>query len=389
MRSNIAPYPIFAFPLFWLPVAAYWSLCYTNFMEHIHNENNPKTPQDMDQPGPSDATQPSAGAPSATPLWDAEPGWQPEQPEERSGLPRWALILLITLAAIGALFFFLRPGCRSGPAPAQAAATAQPVPQTATDFSGLAMWTLDVGQGDCILLRGPSGATMLVDAGPAGSFGSIHRFLQKQGVTRLDLVVCSHLHIDHIGGMKEILDHYEVGTLCLPPFDIESSTYANMLEALEENGAEVMTLTASLTPLSLWDPSCQVYALAPYEVAYDDENDTSIILRVAYNHTAVLLTGDATELSERLTVKAMPNQLIKANVLKVGHHGSDTSTSARFLQAVQPEIAVISVASDNQYGLPDETVLNRLEKQNVQVLRTDIDGTVLIALDGERAWVVE
>ena len=230
---------------------------------------------------------------------------------------------------------------------------------------------------------------MLVDSGPAGSFGRIHLFLQKQGVTRLDVVVCSHLHIDHIGGMKELFDHYEVGIVYLPPFDIASSTYANMLASMEENGISAEAVSAAVTPLRQWDPACEVHVLSPYAVQYDDENDTSIILRVAYGDTAVLLTGDATELAERLAMKALPNHLFRASVLKVGHHGSDTSTSAKLLSAVQPELAVISVGRGNSYGLPDESILARLAQHGARVLRTDLSGTILIALDGEHVWVVE
>ncbi len=314
----------------------------------------------------------------------------PDMPLSGARFPRWALILALTLVTAAALFLFLRGGCAAEPTAIQPSASpAVGAPQLDADFSGLAVWFLDVGQGDCIFLRSPEGKTMLVDSGPAGSFGRIHLFLQRQDVARLDVVVCSHLHIDHIGGMKELFDHYEVGIVYLPPFDIAGSTYANMLASMEENGIPAEAVSAAVTPLQQWDPACEVYVLSPYKVPYDDENDTSIILRVAYGDTAVLLTGDATELAERLAVKAMPDHLFGANVLKVGHHGSDTSTSAKLLSAVQPELAVISVGRGNSYGLPDEPVITRLERHGTRVLRTDLAGTILIALDGERAWVVE
>lgn len=129
--------------------------------------------------------------------------------------------------------------------------------------------------------------------------------------------------------------------------------------------------------------------LAPYNAPYQEENDTSIILHIQYGQTAVLFSGDAEELSERLTVKAMPNHYLKANVLKVGHHGSDTSSCRKFLGVIKPELAIISCGKDNPYGLPDQTVIDRLEKNGARVLRTDELGTILIALDGTRAWVVE
>ena len=110
---------------------------------------------------------------------------------------------------------------------------------------------------------------------------------------------------------------------------------------------------------------------------------------IAFEDAAALLAGDATELSERIAIKAFPDHYLRANVLKVGHHGSKTSTSNRFLSAVKPELAVVSVGAENGYGLPDESVLQRLLDAGARVLRTDKDGTVRIALDGTRVWVVE
>lgn len=341
---------------------------------------------------PADTPQPQDPAAAQTqPHTDPGTGFVPE--ETASGCPIARLLLIFALVALTAavLVFFLRS--RSAPGSdsnlAAPVATTRPLPVLPTDFHGLEFWVLDVGQGDCLFLRSPNRKTMLVDSGPAGSFGRIHLFLQRQHVTRLDVVVCSHLHVDHIGSMRELFDHYEVGVVYLPPFDIDSSVYANMLESMEEHGIAAKTVTASIAELPQWDPECQIYALAPYDVHYDDENDTSIIMRVAFSNTAVLLMGDATELSERLSIKAIPNHLFHANVLKVGHHGSDTSTSTKLIKTVKPQFAVISVGAFNDYGLPDEAVIHRLQSAGIRVLRTDLDGSVLIVLDGEQAWVVE
>lgn len=354
-------------------------LCYTMIMEQ----------QPFDPFDPSDATSSDADMHRPDAAISDNSQNEADPPTNASRFSRAALILALLLATAIALFFFLRGGW----APA-ASGGATPIPQTSVPqldeaFHGLALYALDVGQGDCLFLRSPNGKTMLVDSGPDGSFGRIHLFLQRQGVERLDVVVCTHLHTDHIGSMTELMNHYEVGTLYLPPFDIESSEYAQMLEAMDTNGVFAQTVTASIEPLPEWDPDCTLYVLSPYDVPYDDENDTSIVLRVEYGYTAALLMGDATELAERLAIKALPNRLFSADVLKVGHHGSDTSTSAKLLSTVKPKFAIISVGRSNRYGLPSESIVARLEKAGARVLRTDLDGTVLIALDGERAWVVE
>lgn len=308
---------------------------------------------------------------------------------EKNRLPRWLLITLLCLAAGAVIAFF---ALRRNAALENAAVTPEPaaVPTVDANFQGLTVYFLDVGQGDCAFLRSPSGKTMLVDAGPEGSFGKIRRFLQQQNVEKLDMVVATHLHGDHIGSMEEIVDSFDVGSFYVTPFDsTESSTYASLLAALDAHGVTPVSVYAEGNTTLPWDDWAEVRVLAPYDVQYDTENNTSLVLRVSYLHTAVLLAGDAEALSERLMVKAMKNHLLKANVLKVGHHGSSTGTTKKFLNAVKPQYAVISVGKDNGYGLPDEKTVNRLIQAGAQVYRTDEDGTVGFALDGTHAWVLE
>ena len=306
---------------------------------------------------------------------------------------RYALIALLLLLLIGAVLVFGRCNPTDAPAGETApAAAAKNVPaETVDTTAGLFIAFLDVGQGDCIFLRAPDGKTMLVDSGPAGSFGRIKRFLDKQGVTRLDMVVATHMHEDHIGSMREVVEQYEIGAFYLSPFDIESSAYARLVEALDERGVAAVPVYASATSVLAWSDAAdtEVRVLAPYAVQYEDENDTSVMLHVRYGQTAALLTGDATALSERLAVKAQHNRYLRANVLKVGHHGGASSTSKKFLSAVKPEIAVISVGKSNDYDHPSAAVLERLSGEGARVLRTDERGTIRILLDGTRALVIE
>ena len=129
--------------------------------------------------------------------------------------------------------------------------------------------------------------------------------------------------------------------------------------------------------------------LSPYDVNYSDFNDTSYIIRVTYGNTAVLLTGDATELSERLALKAQPNQYFRADVLKIAHHGSSDSTFEAFLDAVSPAYAVISCGKNNDYGHPHAALLDRLRERGFTIYRTDEDGTVTLLLDGTQVTVIK
>lgn len=299
-----------------------------------------------------------------------------------------AAALLITLLKSASTGAAVGEAATAAPAAETAAQTAVPTEQTET-AEGLTVAFLDVGQGDSIFLRSPSGKTMLVDGGPESAFDTVSAYLDAQGVAGLDVVVASHLHADHIGGLIRIVDVYPVGAFYYPPFDADSETYFELLDALNESQAAVYSPLASADSFIDWDDEVTVRILSPYETVYSDFNDTSYILNITYGNTSVLLAGDATEVAEKLALKALPNQYFQADVLKVGHHGSSDSTSVKFLSAVSPSIAVISCGLDNEYGHPDEELLSRLESYGIQIYRTDLDGTVTLLLDGTNVKVIQ
>ena len=286
-------------------------------------------------------------------------------------------------AAVAAATVSANAAASSSLSTAAATPTASPVPK------GLMVTFLDVGQGDAAFLQSPSGKTMLIDGGPESAFSTIDQFLTARGVVGLDTVIASHLHADHIGGLIQLVDTYPIGNFYYPPFDADSETYFQLLDALKESQATVSSPLAGKDTLLPWDDAVEIRILAPYQVDYSDFNDTSYILRVSYGDTAVLFTGDATSLSEKLALKALPNHYFHADVLKVGHHGSSDSTSEKFLKAVSPKIAVISVGKNNDYGLPDEALLDRLNDAGVTVYRTDESGSITLLLDGINVTVVE
>jgi competence protein ComEC len=304
-------------------------------------------------------------------------------------------VLAVTLAA-AVFFIFIVRGRTFGPTdvpePTVPPSATSAALQGTDDTDGLLVIFLDVGQGDAIFLRSPSGKTMLIDGGPEGAFPVLQDYLDSHGVIGLDAVVASHLHADHIGGLIRLIDVYPVVQFYDPPFDAESETYYDLLDALNENNVPVLSPLASANSFIEWDDEVEIRILSPYGIDYgkiDDFNDTSYILRVTYQNTSVLLAGDATQVAEKLALKALPDSYFKADVLKVGHHGSNDATSEIFLDAVDPAFAVISCGEDNQYGHPDEELLSRLIKRNITIYRTDEDGSVTLLLDGINVKVIQ
>lgn len=312
------------------------------------------------------------------------------QPKKKRIWPR--LILIALLLALLALAVFLLARNQEALLAASTPAPPAHTPEIAAvdpAFEGLTVCFIDVGQGDCIFFRGPDGKTMLIDSGPAGSFSTIRAHLDAWQADSLDVLVATHLHADHIGSMAEILQHYAVGSFYMPPYDFESSTYAHLLEALEQTSLTPVTLYADASASISFSEGCEVRVLSPFDAPYTDYNDTSFILRVSFGENAVLCAGDAGEVAERFMIKAFKNHQLRADILKVGHHGSENATSGKLLDAVRPSVAVISVGADNDYGLPDESVLSRLSARGITIYRTDTDGTLCFALDGTGLRMLE
>ena len=256
------------------------------------------------------------------------------------------------------------------------------------DEPSLKVVVIDVGQGDCILLISPEGRTMLVDAGPKDSFSRIRRVLDANGVTKLDVLVATHPHEDHIGSMAKVLDAYPVGQFLTIPQAQANDAYPEMCAALERNGCPVAYAQGGAT--IPWAESCTVTVLNPIP-AYADEpkdlNDLSVVLHIRYGSTAVLLTGDAEEQAEKRMLDTFPRAMLKADVLKLGHHGSASSTGFSFFLAVDPDFAVASCGTNNDFGHPHSETLSLLHDTRTAFYSTDTDGTVVFRLDGNKVSV--
>ena len=278
---------------------------------------------------------------------------------------RRALLLLTAIA-------FLITGCER-PAPAPVV----PVPAGKT----LTVAFLDVWQGDAILVRGPSGMTMLIDGareddGPAVILST----LKAWGVQKLDLLVATHPDADHVGGLAAVVAGIPVQNAALTGQAHTTQAYERLLTEIRNRDVKaIRTRTGTALP---FDPDVQLSVLGPGDAAVegDDLNNASIVIKLVYGQVSFLFTGDA-EMDEYRAIQAAGGDL-RCTVLKIGHHGSYTSTDEALLRTMQPQIAVISVGAGNRYGHPHDSVLSALVRRQVRVYRTDQSGTVTITTDG-------
>lgn len=253
----------------------------------------------------------------------------------------------------------------------------------------LDVYVLDVGQGDSIFLRSPSGKTMLIDASTSDMADRIDAFLQAQHVTRLDVVIGTHPHADHIGGMREIISKYDVGAYYMPDAETNTNVFEKLLDELDARDIPVKEAAGGSKSLIEWDDSTEVRVFSPLpNITYPDLNNESVVCRVSYGDTSILLTGDAETFAEEAFMKEIPTRYLRSTVLKLGHHGSSTSTGDALLNVVDPELAIASVGADNDYGHPHQETLDKLKEAGIKLLRTDSNGTIHIAFDG-RAYTVE
>ncbi len=236
---------------------------------------------------------------------------------------------------------------------------------------------IDVGQADCMLVSCDD-EYMLIDAGGNSTAEQLCQYLDDAGVTRLKYAVATHPHEDHIGGMDSIILNYDIQTFMMPDVTTDSVNYANMTAALEVKKTEPVNPRAGDT-YKLGEALITIVAPCSYDYG-DNLNNYSIGIRIEYGETSFLMCGDAEMEAEYDMIDA--GVMLKADVLKLSHHGSATSTSQAFLKAVNPDYAVISVGADNSYGHPADKILSRVEDYGVTIYRTDRDGTIVARSDG-------
>lgn len=237
---------------------------------------------------------------------------------------------------------------------------------------------IDVGQAESILIK-KGNESMLIDAGNNSDGDLVVDYIKKQNISSLKYVIGTHPHADHIGGLDDVIDTFEIEKVIMPNAVTNTKTFEEVLDSIKNKG---LSITKAKVGNSYELNGAQFTILAPNKEKYKDLNDYSVVIKLVNGNNSFLFTGDAEELSEKEMLENN-ERLLKADVLNVGHHGSVTSTSEAFLNAVDPKFAVISAGKDNSYGHPHKEILERLEDKGIKIYRTDLQGDIIVISDGE------
>ncbi len=277
--------------------------------------------------------------------------------------------LLLTLAL---LLCSLLTGCGKNAAQSS---------EKAAEKALLTVKVIDIGQGDAILLKS-EGQTVLVDSGDIEHRDKLVAYLKKENVTKLDKVIITHPHADHLGGMPGVLENFKVGQIYDSGKTATTKLYKDYLGLVKKQNIPFTVATPGSEITLGGDVRLKV--LAPDKSLLDDKemNNSSVVVKLIAGQFAMLLTGDAEKESEEMMLKNYKNDL-KANVLKAGHHGSSSSSSLQFLKAVGASDVVISLGANNDYHHPHPSTLKRYAAEKMNVYQTDKNGTLTITSDGK------
>ena len=243
---------------------------------------------------------------------------------------------------------------------------------------------IDVGQGDAILITSPDG-NILVDTSVQSARDELTEYLDAAGVKTIKFLVLTHPDADHIGNADYVMLNYQVENVVLTDHASTSKTYERMLDAIEEKDVNVIIPK----PGDEFTLGALVNTVIAPNRDYDDPNEMSLVIKSVYGDTSVMLTGDAEVESERDTCMKWSTSALKSDILKVGHHGSTTSTTDEFLDAVDPKIAIISCGEGNSYGHPHDETVEKLTAKGITIYRTDKDGSIIFKTDGKEFTLVE
>jgi DNA internalization-related competence protein ComEC/Rec2 len=256
-------------------------------------------------------------------------------------------------------------------------------PDSIPSTKDLAVHFIDVGQADSIFIELPNGQCMLIDAGKNADGGLVVDYLRQHQVNKIDYLVGTHPHEDHLGGLDDVINNFEIGKLYMPKVTHTTKTFRDVITAAQSKGLKINVAKAGVEILK--QPGLLIDILSPLQAEYDELNNYSAVIKLTYGDHRWLFTGDAEELVEQDMLDS--NMDLKADILKVGHHGSNTSSTGEFLKQVAPQWAVISAGKDNDYGHPHQEVMERLQQTGIHTLRTDVQGTIIMTSNGTELQV--
>jgi competence protein ComEC len=242
---------------------------------------------------------------------------------------------------------------------------------------------IDVGQGDSTLIIFPNKEVALIDAGTIARRKEVVEYIEKQNIKRIDYLIGTHPHEDHIGGLPEIIRSFEIGKIYLPNKTNNTAIFEELLNEIKNHNLKI---TEGKAGLNIIDHRYLGFTIIAPSLEYNSINDSSIVTKIVYKDFSTIITGDAEKESESNMVKEEYN--LKANILRIGHHGSSTSTTEEFLNKVNPDYAVISLGKDNTYGHPHREIIEALEGRNIITLRTDILGNIVFKTDGKNIELI-
>lgn len=243
---------------------------------------------------------------------------------------------------------------------------------------------IDVGQGDSEFIEFPNGKTMLIDAGPTDAGQTVVDKIKELGYSKIDYLIGTHPHADHIGGMRTVVNSFDIGEIYMPKISTNTKTYEKLLTAIQDKGLKIKTAKAGIEIINEDDLS--VNMIAPVRENYDKNNLNlySAVITVKFGDTKFLFMGDAEEENEKEITDD-----VSADVIKVGHHGSNTSSSEEFVEKVSPKYAIFSLGEGNSYHHPHTKIVQRWENIGAEILRTDQKGTITIKSDGSKIQVTD
>lgn len=237
---------------------------------------------------------------------------------------------------------------------------------------------INVDQGDSILIQ-VNNKNLLIDSGPKNRKKQLVKFLNSLNISTLDYVIATHPHDDHIGNMDTVINSYKINSFYAPKVYSNTKSFEQMIDALKSKSLKIHPIKRDCNTINL-GPDTTIQVLSPISDSYDNENNYSPLIKISFGNTSFLFTGDAESEVENQLLSFNDN--LEADVLKIGHHGSSSSTSDYFLSRVNPEYAVISVGKDNIYGHPNKNTLLKLKNSNINILRTDMLNNITFISDG-------